>query len=87
MTLKEAIKLKVCYEFEKKTVVTEESGDHEVFHYFSITINGCCLHLASEDKRPWIWYGSIFDLPIKFYTYESFDSVIKSVQNGEWADD
>lgn len=86
MTLKEAIKLKVSYEFKKRTIVTEESGNREVFHYFTITINGCTLHLASEDKRPSVWYGSIFDLPIKFYTLESFESLIKSVQNGEWAE-
>jgi len=31
-----------------------------------------------------VWFGSILDYSVKFYPMESFKSLIKSIQNGEW---
>jgi hypothetical protein len=87
MTLREAIKLKLEYQFEKRTMTTYETGDANVFHYFEMEINGVILHLAPVDDKPTVWFGSIFDYNVKFYTPESFKSLIKSIQNGEWQED
>lgn len=84
MTLREAIEIKLKYQFAKETLTTSQSGDGDVFHYFTITINGVTLHLAPEDKRPGVWFGSILELPVKFYSVGSFQSVIKAIQDGEW---
>lgn len=87
MTLREAIKLKLEYQFEKRTITTEQTGDDKVFHYFQIEINGVALLLSPLDDKPTVWFGSIFDYNVKFFTSESFKSLIKSIQNGEWQED
>jgi hypothetical protein len=87
MTLREAIKLKLEFQFEKRTMTTYATGDDKVFHYFEMEINGVILHLAPVDDKPGVWFGSIFDYNVKFYTQESFKSLIKSIQNGEWEED
>lgn len=84
MTIKEAIKLKLEYHFEKVTLTTTQTGDDKVYHYFTITINGVTLHLAPDDNKPEVWFGSIFNHPIKFYAIGSFKALIKSLQDGEW---
>ena len=84
MTIRDAIKLKKDFQFEKKTLTKEQTGDNEVFQYFELMINGVCLHMAPEDERPHIWFGSILEHSVKFYTIDSFRSLIKSIQNGEW---
>ena len=87
MTLKEAIKLKLEYQFEKRTMTTDKTGDDEVFHYFEMRMNGIIFHLAPVDDNPSVWFGSLSDWSVKFYTPESFKSIIKSIQNGEWEED
>lgn len=84
MTLREAIKLKKEFQFEKRTMTTDKTGDTNVYHYFEMEINGLVLHLAPVDDKPSVWYGSIFDFSVKFYNQDSFKSLIKSIQNGEW---
>jgi hypothetical protein len=83
MTLRDAIQLKKDFQFEKKTLTTLYTGD-KVYHYFTLIVNGVSLHLAPDDNRDNVWYGSIFDYSVKFYTWDSFKSLIKSIQNGEW---
>ncbi len=68
-------------------MTTYATGDDKVFHYFEMEINGVILHLAPVDDKPGVWFGSIFDYNVKFYTQESFKSLIKSIQNGEWEED
>lgn len=86
MTLKEAIKIKLEYDFVKRTMTTDKTGDTTVFHYFEMEMNGIVFHLAPVDDNPSVWFGSLYDLSVKFYTPETFKSVIKSIQNGEWRD-
>lgn len=68
-------------------MTTEQTGDDKVFHYFQIEINGVVLLLSPLDDKPTVWFGSIFDYNVKFFTTESFKSLIKSIQNGEWEED
>ena len=84
MTLREAFRLKKEFNFKKVTCTTEQTGDGKVWHYFTIDVNGVCLHLASTDDSLGVWFGSILDYSVKFYPMESFKSLIKSIQNGEW---
>ena len=85
MTLREALKLKKEFEFKKKTCTTEMTGDNKVFHYFILDLNGLDLMLDydAKDKE---WFGTIFNYPVRFYTYPSFKGLIKSVQKGEWCE-
>lgn len=86
MTLKEAIKIKLEYDFVKRTMTTEKTGDTTVFHYFVMEMNGITFMLSPLDDNPNVWFGSLFDWNVKFFTPETFKSVIKSIQNGEWAE-
>lgn len=81
MKLREALKLKKEFEFEKKTVTTEYSGADETFHYFDAKMNGFDLMIDQDGNE---WFGTIFDYPVRFYTYASFKGLIKSIQKGEW---
>jgi len=78
MTTREAIK----FRFEKKTVTTEESGDGQVYHYFTKDV-GDITFMISKDQRG-VWIGTIFDYGVKFYNASSFKDVIKAVEKGEW---
>jgi hypothetical protein len=84
MTLRNAIQLKKNFQFVKKTLTTSETGDTKVYHYFELAVNSVVLHLAPDDNRNDVWYGSILNYSVKFYTWDGFKSLIKSIQNGEW---
>jgi hypothetical protein len=84
MTLRDAIQLKKDFQFEKRTLTTSESGDNKVYHYFAMDVNSVVLILAPDDNRDNVWYGSILNYSVKFYTWDGFKSLIKSIQNGEW---
>jgi hypothetical protein len=84
MTLKEAICLKLKYQFEKETMTTTNTGDGSVFHYFRKTINDVTIHISPAEDKEGVWYGSIFDFNIKFYAVGSFEELIKSITKGEW---
>jgi hypothetical protein len=84
MTIKEAIFLKLEYRFEKETMTKSSTGDTSVYHYFRKTINGVTLFIAPLDDNVNVWYGSIFDYPIKFYAVGSFEALIRSLEKGEW---
>jgi hypothetical protein len=83
MNLRQALRLKKDFGFQKKTVTTTESGSNEVFHYFEKDINGISLVISCDDAQ-YEWYGSIFDYPIKFYTPASFRGLILSIMEGHW---
>lgn len=87
MTLKEAIRLKKQFNFDKVTLTTEHTGDNKVWQYFTLKVNDVCLHLEPCETNPDIWYGSILHYSVKFYPMESFRSLIKSIQNGDWDSD
>lgn len=87
MTTRDAIKLKKDFYFQKKTLTTEQTGDAKVYQYFELLVNGICLHIAPEDGRSNVWFGSILEHAVKFYSIDSFRSLIKSIQNGEWDED
>jgi hypothetical protein len=87
MTLKEAIRLKKQFNFKKKTCTTAETGDKKVWHYFSLMINNVGLQLSPSETNPNVWYGSMLHYSVKFYPMDSFRSLIKSIQNGEWDSD
>jgi hypothetical protein len=78
MTTKEAI----SFRFDKVTVTTEVSGSNEVFHYFQKTINGVPL-MIDVDKNG-NWYGTIFDMGVKFYPADLFRDIVNAVEKGEW---
>lgn len=78
MTTREAIK----FRFKKKTVTTEESGDGQVYHYFTKDV-GDITFMISKDSRG-VWLGSIFDFGVQFYNANSFKDVIKAVEKGDW---
>lgn len=86
MTLREAIQLKLNHQFEKKTVTTEASGDSKVYHYFETEIHGVFLQLAPDESKEDVWCGLLLNYPIKFYTQGSFESLIQSLEKGEWDD-
>jgi virulence-associated protein VagC len=83
MNLRQALRLKKDFGFQKKTVTMTESGHDKVFHYFETTINGLPLMLSNDDDDI-SWYGTIFDYPVKFYTPASFRGLILSVMEGHW---
>ncbi len=83
MNLRQALRLKKDFGFQKKTVTTTESGSNKVFHYFEKDINGVSL-MISNDEGDKEWHGSIFDYPIKFYTPASFRGLILSIMEGHW---
>jgi hypothetical protein len=85
MTLKEAIRLKNQFDFKKVTCTTEETGDKKVWHYFSLMINNVGLQLSPSETNPNVWYGSMLHYSVKFYPMDSFKSLIKSIQDGEWS--
>lgn len=87
MTLRDAIQLKKDFQFEKRTLTTFETGDGKVYHYFETIINGIVLHLAPDDTRDNVWFGSIMNYSAKFYTWDGYKSLIKSIQNGDWDED
>lgn len=85
MTLKEALRIVKEFGFTKRTVTTTESGAADVYHYFSYKIGDVPFMLGTdESKSDDQWYGSIFDYGIKFYTIESFASLLLTVKSGEW---
>jgi hypothetical protein len=85
MTLKEALKITKEFGFARKTVTTEASGCDHVYHYFVFQIGNVCFMLSNDDsENADEWYGTIFDFNLKFYTLESFTSVLQSIQKGEW---
>ena len=78
MTLREAI----SFRFQKVTMTTQMTGDTSVFHYFQKTINNVPLMIDVDDKGN--WYGTIFDMGVKFYTPGLFKDIVKAVEKGEW---
>lgn len=85
MTLKEALKITKEFGFARKTVTTEASGCDHVYHYFVFEIGNVCLTLSNDESDNGDeWYGTIFDFNLKFYTYDSFVSVLQAIQKGEW---
>lgn len=85
MTLKEALKITKEFGFARKTVTTEASGCDHVYHYFVFEISDICFMLSNDESDNGDeWYGTIFDFNLKFYTYDSFVSVLQAIQKGEW---
>jgi len=78
MTLREAI----SFRFQKVTMTTQMTGDTSVLHYFSKTINNVPL-MIDVDKNG-NWFGTIFDMGVKFYTPGLFRDIVKAVEKGEW---
>ena len=78
MTLREAI----SFGFQKVTVTTEMSGGDEVFHYFQKTINN--VELLIDVDKDGKWFGTIFNMGVKFYPPRFFKDVIKAIEKGEW---
>ncbi len=83
MTLKEALRIVKEFGFEKKTVTSNQSGCDETYHYFTYSI-GDISFMLSNDDNPNVWFGTIFDYGVKFYTINSFVSVLLAIKNGEW---
>ena len=78
MTLREAI----SFRFNKLTITTQMSGGNEVFHYFHKTING--VPLMIDIDKDGNWYGTIFDMGVKFYTAKLFQDIVTAVEKGQW---
>jgi len=83
MNLRQALRLKKDFGFQKKTVTTTESGSNKVFHYFEKEIKGISMMITNDEDES-TWYGTIFDYPAKFYTPASFRGLILSVMEGHW---
>lgn len=79
MKLHEALKLKNDYEFSQV-----HFDDTIPNHYFEKKINGMVLIIENEEDNHNEWFGSIVNHNIKFYTYESFKSLIDAVKLGTW---
>jgi hypothetical protein len=63
-------------------MTTQMTGDTSVLHYFSKTINNVPL-MIDVDKNG-NWFGTIFDMGVKFYTPGLFRDIVKAVEKGEW---
>jgi hypothetical protein len=58
------------------------TGDTSVLHYFQKTINNVPLMIDVDDEGN--WFGTIFDMGVKFYTPSLFQDIINAVEKGEW---
>ena len=85
MTLKEALRITKEFGFARKTVTTEASGCDHVYHYFVFEIGDIQFMLSNDDSDNGDeWYGTVFDFKIKFYTIDSFVTVLLAIKAGEW---
>lgn len=85
MTLKEALRIVKEFGFSKQTVTTEASGCDHVFHYFNFKLGDLQFMLSNDESDDGNeWYGTIFDYRIKFYTIDSFVTVLLAIKRGEW---
>lgn len=78
MTLREAI----SFGFQKVTVTTENSGCSDMYHYFIKKINNVDLMIDVDKEGN--WFGTIFDMGVKFYPSNLFRDVVSAVEKGEW---
>jgi len=85
MTLKEALRITKEFGFARKTVTTEASGCDHVYHYFVFQIGDIQFMLSNDDSDNGDeWYGTVFDFKVKFYTIDSFVTVLLAIKAGEW---
>jgi hypothetical protein len=85
MTLKEALRITKEFGFARKTVTTEASGCDHVYHYFVFQIGDIQFMLSNDDSDNGDeWYGTVFDFKVKFYTIDSFVTVLLAIKRGEW---
>lgn len=84
MTLKEALRIVKEFGFTKRTVPTEVSGSEELFHYFDYQIGDIQFMLSNDGDDANEWFGTIFDRSVKFYTIDSFVSVLLAIKQGDW---
>ena len=78
MTLREAI----SFGFQKVTVTTQNSGSSDIYHYFIKKINNVDLMIDVDKEGN--WFGTIFDMGVKFYPANLFRDVVSVVEKGEW---
>jgi hypothetical protein len=85
MTLKEALRITKEFGFARKTVTTEASGCDHVYHYFVFQIGDIQFMLSNDDSDNGDeCYGTVFDFKVKFYTIDSFVTVLLAIKRGEW---
>lgn len=85
MTLKETLRIVKEFGFARKTVTTEASGCDEVYHYFMFKMGDIEFMLSNDESDNGDeWYGTIFDSTVKFYTIDSFVSVLLAIKQGDW---
>lgn len=81
MTLKQAISIAKQYDFRRVTVLKQQSGCDDVFHYFETKINDLQLMIwLDENKNEWV-----FDIAMGgtyFYNFENVVSIIDAISNG-----
>jgi hypothetical protein len=85
MTLKETLRIVKEFGFTKQAVPTEASGTERLFHYFHYKIGDVQFMLSNDDEENGEWYGTIFNHQVKFYTMDSFVSVLLAVKQGQWS--
>ena len=82
MTLKQAISIAKQFGFRKVTVLKEQSGCDNVFHYFETKINNLQLMIwLDENKNEWV-----FDIAMGgtyFYNFENVVSIVQAIHDGK----
>lgn len=79
MTLQEALKLKTDFGFSEV-----HYDDTVPCHYFEKRFGNIVLILENDEEKPDVWFGTIINHAVKFYTHGSFESLILAIQMGSW---
>lgn len=82
MTLRETIRIAKEYGFKKVTVLKQDSGCDDVFHYFNTRSNGVDLMIYLDElKNQWVLDINMGDT--YFYNFESVVNIIHAITNGK----
>lgn len=84
MTQKEAIRIAKEFGFQKKTVLPEESGNTETFHYFNLELEEKQIEFMLHNDDAYGDWGMTIELgEYLYYDYESCINILSAVINGQ----